>query len=47
MNLGRRLGEPTGVLVGIAKILSVGLVGNYSAKSVGSLGIEGENADRF
>lgn len=47
MNLGRHLDEPIGVFVGIAKILSVGLVGNYSAKSVGSLGIEGENADRF
>jgi len=44
---GGRLDELTGVFVGIAKILSVGLVGNYSAKSVGSLGIAGENADRF
>ena len=44
---GGAFGELIGVVVGIAKILSVGLVGNYSAKSVGSLGIEGENADRF
>ena len=47
MNLGGRLDELTGVVVGITKILSVGLVGNYSAKSVGSLGIAGENSDRF
>ena len=44
---GGRVDEPTGVVVGIAKIFLVGLVGNYSAKSVGSLGIAGENADRF
>jgi hypothetical protein len=44
---GGCLDEPTGVFVGIAKILSVGLVGNYSAKSVGSLRIAGENSGRF
>jgi hypothetical protein len=47
VTLGGRLDEPIGVIVGIAKILSVGLVGNYSAKSVGTLGIAGENSDRF
>jgi len=44
---GGRVDEPTGVVVGIAKIFLVGLVGNYSAKSVGSLRIAGENSDRF